>query len=118
EIEAALDRLKGTTIKFVRTRPGRTGKTVREVDGESLIATYRTLSYAQNGRLMSVEIELPKWSYHEVVDSKRPDVLTMDPDYFLIESGVGRLVYRLARAAAGRGTAKWSFDTVFLRGGS
>lgn len=118
EIEAALDRLKGTTIKFVRTRPGRGGKTVREADGESLISNYRTLSYAQTGRLMSVEIELPKWIYQEVVDAKRPDVLTMDPAYFLIESGVGRMVYRLARVAAGRGTAKWSFDTIYQRSGS
>src|SRR5690606_24187783 len=79
EIEAALDRLKGTTIKFMRTRAGRGGKTVREAEAEGLINNYKTLSYAQTGRLMSVEIELPNWVYREVVDAKRPDVLTIDP---------------------------------------
>lgn len=118
EIEAALDRLKNTTIKFVRTRPGRGGKIVREADAEGLISNYRTISYADSGRLMSVEIELPTWVYREVVENKKPDVLTIDPAFFLIEQGVARFLYRLARRAAGTGTAKWSFETIFERSGS
>ncbi len=118
EIEAALDRLKNTTLKFVRTRPGKGGRIVREADAEGLISNYRTISYAETGRLMSVEIELPTWIYREVVDAKNPEVLTIDPAFFLIDSGVGRFLYRLARRAAGRASAKWSFETVYGRSGS
>ncbi len=118
EIEAALDRLKNTTLKFVRTRPGKGGRVVREADAEGLISNYRTISYAETGRLMSVEIELPTWIYREVVDAKHPEVLTIDPAFFLIDLGIGRFLYRLARRAAGRGSAKWSYETIYQRSGS
>ena len=42
----------------------------------------------------------------------------MHPDYFLIEPGIGRFVYRLARRAAGKGNAKWAFQTIYERSGS
>ena len=45
-------------------------------------------------------------------------MLTVHPDYFLIESGVGRFLYRLARRAAGQTTATWGFRTLHERSGS
>ena len=69
-------------------------------------------------RISAVEIEAPEWIYNEVVNSKQPDVLTMHPDYFLIEPGIGRVLYRLARKAAGKGAAKWSFQTIYEHSGS
>ena len=42
----------------------------------------------------------------------------MHPDYFLIDPGIGRFVYRLARRAAGKGEAKWAFQTIYERSGS
>lgn len=36
----------------------------------------------------------------------------------MIEPGIGRFVYRLARRAAGKGEAKWSFRTIYERSGS
>ncbi|WP_134576752.1 replication initiator protein A, partial [Pseudomonas aeruginosa] len=119
EVEGALDRLKGTTIKNVRERPSANGRRpMREVEAEGLVSSYKVLSYTENGKIASVEIEAPKWVYREVTEGKRPDVLTVHPDYFLIDPGIGRFVYRLARQAAGKSEAKWAFQTIYERSGS
>jgi len=118
EIEAALDRLKSTSLKIVRTRKGKGGRMMREAEGEGLLSNYRTVSYAENGRVAGVEIEVPSWIYREVVEAKNPEVLTVHPEYFLIEPGIGRFLYRLARRAAGRGRARWSFKLIYERSGS
>ena len=113
ELEAALDRLTGTIIKISRER-GR----FRTTKSQGLIAGYSVLSRTDTDRISAVEIEAPEWIYNEVVNSTQPDVLTMHPDYFLIEPGIGRVLYRLARKAAGKGAAKWSFQTIYEHSGS
>ena len=118
EVEKALDRLKGTTIKTVRERTGEDGRKMREVEAEGLISRYSVFARTDTGRVNAVEIEAPVWIYQEIVGGKQPDVLTVHPDYFLIEPGIGRFVYRLARRAAGKGVAKWSFQTIYERSGS
>jgi len=118
EIEAALDRLKSTTLKVVRTEKGRGGRMMRKVTTEGLIENYEVVSYANNGHVTSVMIRAPEWLYKEVVEGKNPNVLTVHPDYFLIEPGIGRFVYRLARRAAGKTQARWAFRTVYERSGS
>ena len=119
QLEAALDRLLGTTIKSVRETPSRNGKRiVRETEAESLIGPYRVVSRTDTGKVARVEIEAPNWIYREVTGCRQPDVLTVHPDYFLIEPGLGRFVYRLARRAAGKNTAKWAFKTIYERSGS
>lgn len=118
EVEKALDRLKGTTVKTVRERTGEDGRKMREVEAEGLISRYSVLARTDTGRLNAVEIEAPVWIYQEIVEGKQPDVLTVHPDYFLIEPAIGRFVYRLARRAAGKGVAKWSFQTIYERSGS
>lgn len=119
DIESALDRLLGTTIKSVRESPSRNGKrTIREVEAEGLIGPYKVVSRTDTGKLASVEIKAPDWIYREVTAGLKPDVLTVHPDYFLIEPGLGRFIYRLARRAAGKNTAKWSFRTIYERSGS
>ena len=118
EVERALDRLKGTTIKTVRERTGANGRKMREVEAEGLINRYSVLSRTDSDRVSAVEIEAPQWIYQEIVGGKQPDVLTVHPDYCLIDPGIGRFVYRLARRAAGKGAAKWSFQTIYERSGS
>ena len=119
EVEGALDRLKGTTIKSVRESSPRNGKrSMREVESEGLISHYRVISRTDTGKVASVEIEAPNWIYREVTSGAKPDILTVHPDYFLIESGIGRFVYRLARRAAGKDDAKWAFKTLYARSGS
>lgn len=118
ELEAALDRLKGTTIKSSRDRVQPDGKTMREVEAEGLINNYRVVARTDTKRLSVVEIEAPKWIYREIVEGKTPEVLTVHPDYFLIDPGIGRFVYRLARRAAGKTDARWAFKTIYERSGS
>jgi len=119
EVETALDRLKGTTIKSVREHPtANSRRTLREVEAEGLLGSYKVLSYTDNGKIAGLEIEAPKWLYREITEGMRPDVLTVHPDYFLIEPGIGRFVYRLARRAAGKNHATWAFQTIYERSGS
>ncbi|MFT8780628.1 replication initiator protein A [Acetobacter orientalis] len=121
EIEAALDRLQGTIIKSVRETSrsdGRVLRTVESEESEGLISSYAVVSRTDTGRVACVEIEVPNWIYREITAGKRPDVLTVAPAYFLISTGIGRFVYRLARQAAGKGQARWSFQTLYARSGS
>ena len=118
EVEAALDRLKGTTVKTVRKRTGANDRKMRQTEAEGLISRYSVLSRTDSDRVSAVEIEAPQWIYQEIVGGKQPDVLTVHPDYFLIDPGIGRFVYRLARCSAGKGAAKWSFQTIYEHSGS
>lgn len=119
EIEGALDRLKNTTIKIVRTtRKGRGSRLMREAQAEGLIGNYKTISYADTGRVTMVEVEIPGWIYREVVEAENPEVLTVHPAFFLIEPGIGRFLYRVARRAAGKREARWAFRTIYERSGS
>ncbi len=118
DLVAALTRLSTTHVIVERTRKNRAGRVITVTEGEGLINRYRVVSGAATGKVDAVEIELPDWIYREVVEMERPDVLTVHPDYFLIEPGVGRFLYRLARRAAGRGEAMWSFRTIYEHSGS
>lgn len=119
EVEGALDRLKGTTTKIVRERKSPNGqRMMREVEAEGLISSYKVLSRTDNGRIASVEIEAPGWLHREITEGKNPDVLAVHPDYFLIDPGIGRYIYRQARRAAGKDQAVWAFRTLYARSGS
>lgn len=120
-IVGALDRLSTTQFKVVRkakTKNGKRNPADLETQAEPLIARYRVISSSESGQVHSVSIKAPEWLYSEITEGKFPNVLTVHPDYFLIEPGIGRFVYRLARQAAGKGQAKWSFKTLFERSGS
>lgn len=113
EVAAALDRLKGTVIKSKRGK----GKD-EETASDGLINNYTILSKTDTGRISHVEIEAPKWIHKQIVEGKQPDVLTVHPNYFLITLGIGRFLYRLARRAAGKSHAQWSFRKLYQRSGS
>lgn len=118
EIEGALKRLSTTFVEVVTTTQAKGKRALRTAKGVGLISGYETVSYADNGRLTSVSIEIPPWLYNEVVEVKTPAVLTVHPEYFLIEPGIGRFLYRLARRAAGKARAKWAFKLIYERSGS
>jgi plasmid replication initiation protein len=118
EIEGALKRLSTTFVEVVTTTKTKGKRALRTSQGVGLINSYKTTSYADNGRITSVEIEVPLWLYKEVVEEKTPAVLTVHPEYFLMTQGIGRFLYRLARRAAGKARAKWSFQTIYERSGS
>lgn len=115
EVAAALDRLKGTTVKSKR---GNGNGNDQETASDGLINNYTILSKTDTGRISSVEIEAPKWIHKQIVEGRQPDVLTVHPDYFLITLGIGRFIYRLARRAAGKSHAQWAFRTLYERSGS
>jgi plasmid replication initiation protein len=114
----ALSRLSTTLV--VIERPGRSDKgLLRTVtEGETLISWFRVISHPATGRVEEVEIKIADWMYKEITQGHKPDVLTVHPNYFLIESAIGRFVYRLARMAARHGHAWWGFELLHQRSGS
>lgn len=114
----ALIRLNTTHVAVERLKKGRNGRTYAISEGEPLIGRYRVVTNKATGKPESVEIEVANWMYQEVTSGKNPDVLTVHPDYFLIDPGIARFVYRLARRTAGKRQWKWSFRSVYERSGS
>lgn len=115
-VVGALERLSTTFVGIERTVQVR-GKVVTVNEGENLIGPFKTVSNSKK-KVEYIEIKIADWMYNEITQGSRPDVLTVHPDYFLRESGIARFIYRLARKAAGRGTAAWGFKTLFDRSGS
>jgi plasmid replication initiation protein len=115
DLEAALDRLANTTIKVVNLSNGRR----RQVDSRPLIGGYSVVSRTNANRIELIEITIPDWVYSSVVRNDRTiPLLTLHEDYFLISSGLGRFIYRLARKAAGKGEATYSVREIHKRSGS
>lgn len=116
DLEAALDRLQGTRIKILNL----TGGNRREVVAMPLIQTFKVISKTTTGNIDQVEIGIPDWVYNGVVREKgNPQILTLNPEYFLITQGIGRFIYRLARRAAGKsGLARYSVRELHKRSGS
>ena len=114
-IEAALDRLTKTTIKIVNLHKG----TRRQVDSRPLIGGYEVLTKTASGYPDTIAITIPDWVWTSVV---RPDkslsILTLNADYFLISSAIGRFLYRLARKAAGKTEAHYKVSDLHHRSGS
>lgn len=110
-------RLNTTHVAVQRIKKTKNGRTVTISEGEALISRYRIIE-SNSGKPEYIEIELADWMHREITEGKNPDVLTVHPDYFLIDPGIGRFVYRLARRAAGKSQARWAFKTIFERSGS
>lgn len=115
-IVGALERLSTTHVSVQRSGTVN-GKPVTINEGENLIGPYRTIANAKN-KVEFIEFKVAEWMYDEITKGARPDVLTVHPDYFLSESGTGRFIYRLARKAAGKEMAVWSFELIHRRSGS
>ncbi|MGU3661508.1 replication initiator protein A [Methylobacterium fujisawaense] len=116
DLESALDRLQGTRIKILNL----TGGSRREVVAMPLIQTFKVISKTTTGNIDQVEIGIPDWVYNGVVREKgNPQILTLNPEYFLITQGIGRFIYRLARRAAGKtGIARYGLKELHKRSGS
>ncbi|WP_349506743.1 replication initiator protein A [Agrobacterium tomkonis] len=113
-LEAALDRLANTTIKVVNLSNGR-----RQVGSRPLIGGYSVVSRTNANRIDVIEFTIPDWVYTSVVrNEKTIPLLTLHEDYFLISSGLGRFIYRLARKAIGKGGATHSIREIHKLSGS
>lgn len=115
DLEAALDRLTNTTIKVVNLSGGKR----RAVDSRALIGGYSVVTRTGANKIDIIEITIPDWVYTSVVRNEATlPLLTLHQDYFLISSGLGRIIYRLARKAAGKAPAKYYVREVYERSGS
>jgi plasmid replication initiation protein len=115
EIEAALRRLAKTSITITNLSGGKR----RQVDTRPLIGEYTVISRTNSGKIDQIEIRIPDWVYLSVVRvDKILPLLTLNPDYFLISSGLGRIIYRLARKAAGKTEAFYTARELHKRSGS
>lgn len=115
DLEAALDRLANTTIKVVNLHSGKR----RQVDSRPLISGYSVVSRTGSNKIDVIEITIPDWVYLSVVrNEKSLPLLTLHQDYFLISSGIGRFIYRLARKAAGKSEARYGIKELHKRSGS
>ncbi|WP_255448531.1 replication initiator protein A [Telmatospirillum sp. J64-1] len=114
-LEQALDRLQGTYIKISVNDRRKAG---RRAGYFPLIAGATVATRTDTGRVGSLEITIPDWIYQGVTGHQKPEILTVNADYFLIRKGLARFIYRLARKAAGTGEAAYSFETVHARCGT
>lgn len=114
QISDALDRLASTYVRIQRTRKFK-NKLITFKTGENLIAKHTLVANSETGKVEFIEIKIADSMYGEISKEKGLDVLRINPDYFFIKKGVGRFIYRLARQAAGKGTATWGFRTLYER---
>lgn len=113
----ALNRLSTTHVSMERTIM-RDGEKKMITEGDNLIGATKVISNAKTKKVEYVEFKIADWMYQEITQGDKPDVLTVHPDYFLLDAGIGRFLYRLARKAAGKTSARWGFRTIFERSGS
>jgi plasmid replication initiation protein len=117
QMESALDRLQATRIKI--TNLNHASKR-RAAESFPLIGRFKVISRTKNGKIDTLEIEIPEWVYRGVVNpDDKPSVLTLHPDYFLIAKPLARFIYRLARKSAGvSGFSEMGLELLHLRSGS
>ena len=120
DLERALDRLQATRIKITNLNGGkdkRSGR--RETESFPLIGRYKVVTRTAQDRIDQVEIDIPAWVYEGVVKPDgKPSILTLNPDYFLINRPIAKFLYRLARKAAGQTEARYGLSELHKRSGS
>ncbi|EJZ3355815.1 replication initiator protein A [Salmonella enterica] len=95
DLEKALERLKGTTIKTNIVYSAEK----QETENFGLIDKWRILE-EKKGKLDigMVEVTLPDWLYQGVTQTK---ILKISPDYFRIRKAIDRRLYEIARKHCG-----------------
>lgn len=106
-LEAALDRLRGTTIKT----DIRTGG-VRVKEGFGIIDRWKIVEKSPDDeRMIAVEVTLSEWLFNAV---QAHEVLTIHPDYFRLRKPLERRLYELVRKHCGQ-QAAWTIGLELLR---
>lgn len=111
-LEAALDRLKGTTIK---TNIKANNQVFKNAFG--LLNGWRIIEKSPtDARMIAVEVELSQWLFNAVCSNA---VLTLSSDYFRIRQPLARRLYEIARKHCGnQATWKISFALLLEKSGS
>lgn len=107
----AMARLKGTTIETNIETAGQ-----RERAGFGLVDSWRVIERDGGGRMVAVEVELPRWLWRAV---EARHVLTLSRDYFRLRKPLDRRIYELARKHCGA-QPKWrvTVKTLHEKSGS
>ncbi len=113
QIESALERLKSTTISIARH-----GESHRRAGFFSLIGDVKIISETNTGKISEIEIDIPDWVYDGVVRVGNPSVLTLNPDYFLLNTGYHRFLHRMARKRAGKTNWTMPIDELYRLSGT
>ncbi len=101
EFKAALHRLRSTTV-VTSIRQGKR-KTHHEF---GWINEWKEVT-DEKGRALGIEFILPDWLYDGILNQRL--VLSIDPAYFDLTSGIERWLYRVVRKHGGKQKTGWSF---------
>jgi plasmid replication initiation protein len=100
-LKAGLDRLQSTTV-VTSIRQGER-KTRHRF---SWLNEWKEITNAKK-RTIAIEFILPNWLYDGILNQRL--VLSIDPSYFDLTSGIERWLYRVVRKHGGKQKAGWSF---------
>lgn len=100
-LKAALNRLQSTSV-FTNIRQG--DRTERH--HFSWLNEWKEIT-DDRGRSLCIEFILPDWLYDGIINQKL--VLSIDPKYFELTSGIERWLYRVVRKHGGKQYPGWSF---------
>ncbi len=106
-LEAAFDRLRGTTIKTnIKTGD------IDIIKGFGLIDSWEIIrKNGRTGRMLSVEIKLSDWFFNTVLAD---GLLTINSDYFRLRKPLERRLYEIARKHCGE-NKEWAIGLNKLR---
>jgi plasmid replication initiation protein len=101
ELKAALHRLRATTV-VTSIRQGKR----KEHHVFGWLNEWKEMT-DEHGHSLGLEFIIPDWLYDGILNQRL--VLTIDPAYFDLTSGIERWLYRVVRKHGGRQKAGWSF---------
>lgn len=100
-----LARLRGTSVETSIETAGQ-----RERSGFGLVDDWRVIEQDGGGRMVAVEVALPRWLFRAV---EAMQVVTLSRDYFRLRKALDRRVYELARKHCGS-QPKWRVALAIL----
>ena len=100
-LKAALDRLQTTSV-VTSIRQGKR----KERHRFSWLNEWKEIT-DEKGRVLGLEFILPDWLYDGIINQRL--VLSIDPGYFDLTSGIERWLYRVVRKHGGKQKTGWSF---------
>ena len=101
ELKAALHRLRSTNV-VTSIRQGKR----KEYHNFGWLNEWKEILDEQ-GHSLGLEFILPDWLYDGIINQRL--VLSIDPAYFDLTSGIERWLYRVVRKHGGKQKAGWSF---------
>jgi len=101
ELKAALDRLQSTSV-VTSIRQGKR----KERHRFSWLNEWKEIT-DERGHSLGLEFIIPDWLYNGILNQRL--ILTIDPAYFDLTSGIERWLYRVVRKHGGKQKAGWSF---------